>query len=172
MCIKRKILDEYVTLDVETTGFNPEKHKIIAVAVCKIKNGNIIDEYTAFVNPKEVIPPVTAEITKITNDMVKDAETIDIVIPKLLDFIGSLPIVVHCSRMIIGFLKKNCTDINVSLDNEIIDTLPLCKEKLLPNLKIYTPRTILKALGDDEIVLDRLIDYARFTYRIFEMIKT
>ena len=171
MCIKRRILNEYVTLDVETTGFNPEKHKIIEVAVCKIKDGNIIDEYTAFVNPKEVIPPVTAEITKITNDMVKDAETIDIVIPKLLDFIGSLPIVVHCSRMIISFLKKNCADINISLDNEVIDTLSLCKKKI-PNLKVYTIRTILKSLGDDEIVLDKLIDYARFTYRIFEMIKT
>ncbi len=171
MCIKRKISNEYVTLDVETTGFNPEKHKIIAVAVCKIKDGNIIDEYTAFVNPKEVIPPVTAEITKITNDMVKEAETIDIVIPKLLDFIGSLPIVVHWSRTTIDFLKKNCADINISLDNEVIDTLSLCKKKI-PNLKVYTIRTILKSLGDDEIVLDKLIDYARFTYRIFEMIKT
>ena len=170
MCIKRRILNEYVTLDVEATGLNPEKHKIIAVAVCKVKDGNIIDEYTVFVNPKEVIPPVTAEITKITNDMVKDAETIDIVIPKLLDFIGSLPIVVHCSRMIISFLKKNCADINISLDNEVIDTLPLCKKKL-PNLKIYTMKTILKFLGDDEIVLDRLIDYARWTFRVFEKVR-
>ena len=160
MCIKRKILDEYVTLDVETTGFNPEKDQIIEVAVCKVKDGNIVDEYTAFVNPKEVIPPVTAEITKITNDMLKEAETIDVVIPKLLD----------CSRMIISFLKKNCADINISLDNEVIDTLPLCKKKL-PNLKIYTMKTILKFLGDDEIVLDRLIDYARWTFRVFEKVR-
>ena len=86
MCIRR-ILNEYVVLDIETTGFNPEKDQIIEVAVCKVKDGNIVDEYTAFVNPKEVIPPVTAEITKITNDMLKEAETIDVVIPKLLDFI-------------------------------------------------------------------------------------
>lgn len=49
MCIKRRILTEYVVLDIETTGFNPQKHKIIEIAVCKVKDGNIIDEYTTFV---------------------------------------------------------------------------------------------------------------------------
>ena len=72
MCIKRKILDEYVTLDVETTGFNPEKDQIIEVAVCKVKDGNIVDEYTAFVNSKQ---PIHQSINGFTNNKLNNAWT-------------------------------------------------------------------------------------------------
>ena len=72
MCIKRKILNEYVTLDVETTGFNPEKHKIIAVAVCKIKNGNMdVRQYEPlldiFINQTEEVKENSKGVTYGTN---------------------------------------------------------------------------------------------------------
>ena len=148
MCIKRRILTEYVVLDIETTGFNPQKHKIIEIAVCKVKDGNIIDEYTTFVNPKQPIHHAITEITGITENMLTEAETIDKIIPKLLEFIGNLPIVVHNSKYLIEFLKNECANLNLSLDNPVIDTLPLCKEKL-PKLKIYTIKSISKFLEND-----------------------
>ena len=58
-------MNEYVVLDVEATGLNPEKDKIIEVAVCKVKDGNIIDEYSTFVNPEKTILPIITEITEI-----------------------------------------------------------------------------------------------------------
>lgn len=170
MCIKRRILTEYVTLDIETTGFNFKKHKIIEIAVCKVKYGNIVDERTFFVNPKEPIHQAITEITGIRNNELEKAETIDKVIPRLLDFIGQLPIVLHHSYFVMGFLKQNFTNLNISLDNQIIDTLPLCKKKL-PNLKDYTIKTISKFLEDDNVEIDSLIDYARWTFRVFEMVR-
>ncbi len=170
MCIKRRILTEYVTLDIETTGFNPQKHKIIEIAICKVKDGNIVDEYTSFVNPKQPIHYAITEITGITEDMLKKAETIDIVIPKILEFIGQLPIVLHHSYYVMGFLKQNCINLNINLDNQVIDALPLCKKKL-PHLKIYTIKAISKFLENDNVEIDRLIDYARWTFRVFEKVR-
>ena len=170
MCIKRRILTEYVTLDIETTGFNFKKHKIIEIAVCKVKDGNIVDECTFFVNPKEPIHQAVTEITGITNDELEKAETIDKVMPRILEFIGQLPIVLHHSYFVMGFIKQNCTNLNISLDNQIIDTLPLCKKKL-PNLKDYTIKTISKFLEDDNVEIDSLIDYARWTFRVFEIVR-
>lgn len=170
MCIKRRILTEYVTLDIETTGFNFKKHKIIEIAVCKVKDGNIVDECTMFVNPKQPIHQAVTEITGITNDELEKAETIDKVLPKILEFIGQLPIVLHHSYFVMGFIKQNCTNLNINLDNQIIDTLPLCKKKL-PDLKKYTIKAISKALGYDEVEIISLIDYARWTFRVFESVR-
>ena len=163
-------MNEYVVLDVEATGLNPEKDKIIEVAVCKVKDGNIIDEYSNFVNPEKTILPIITEITGITNDMVKQAETIDIVIPTLLKFIGQLPIVVHSSKMSMKIIEKYFEDNKIDLNNEVIAVLPLCKKKF-PNLKYYSTNKIYNFLENTDIELDRCIDYARAIHKVYEKIK-
>lgn len=170
MCIKRRILTEYVVLDIETTGFNPQKHKIIEMAVCKVKDGDIIDKFTTLVNPKQPIHKSITEITHITNHMINRADTIDIVMPKFLEFIGQLPIVVHNSKYVIEFLKNECANLNLSLDNPVIDTLPLCKEKL-PKLRLYTIKSISKFLENDKVEINSLMDYVRFTIKVFEYVR-
>lgn len=167
MCIKRKILNEYVTIDIETTGFNVEKDNIIELAVCKVRNKRIIDSFTTFINPKKPIHKAITEVTGITDEMLKDADTINIVLNKLVDFIGDLPIVVHNADYVMKFIKANT---NIKLENEVIDTLALSKKKL-PNLKNYTVKTILEFSGNSEIVLNRSIDYARVIAKVFESLK-
>ena len=44
--------------------------------------------FRCFVNPEKPIPQRVVEVTNITDDMVKDAETIDKVFPKILEFLG------------------------------------------------------------------------------------
>lgn len=163
-------MNEYVVLDVEATGFNVEKDRIIEIAVCKIKDKNITDEYTTFVNPEKSILPVITEITGITNDMLKEADTIDIVIPKLLKFIGQLPIVVHSSKMSMRIIEKYFEDNKIDLNNEVIAVLPLCKRKF-PNLKYYSINKIYNFLENTDIELDRCIDYARAIHKVYEKIK-
>lgn len=163
-------MNEYVVLDVEATGLNPEKDRIIEIAVCKVKDGNIIDEYSTFVNPEKTILPIITEITGITNDMVKQAETIDIVIPTLLKFIGQLPIVVHSSKMSMRIIEKYFEDNKIDLNNEVIAVLPLCKKKF-PKLRDYRITTIYNFLENTDIELDRCIDYARAIHKVYEKIK-
>ena len=52
------------------------------------QNGEVIDEFSCFVNPEKPIPPKVVEVTNITDDMVKDSDTIDKVMPKVLEFMG------------------------------------------------------------------------------------
>lgn len=167
MCIKRKILNEYVTMDIETTGFNLEKDNIIELAVCKVRNKRIIDSFTSFINPMKPIHKAITEVTGITDNMLKDADTINIVLNKLVDFIGDFPIVVHNADYVMKFIKANT---NIKLENEVIDTLTLSKKKL-PHLKIYTIKAILEFSGNSEVVLNRSIDYARVIAKVFETLK-
>ena len=96
---------EYCVLDLETTGISYKTEKITEVGIIKYKNGEVIDEFECFVNPEKPIPPKVVEITHITDDMVKDAETIDKVIPKIIDFIGDSVLVAHNADFDIGYLN-------------------------------------------------------------------
>lgn len=60
------------------------------IAICKVKDGKIIDEFTTFINPERNIPKEVQNLTHITEDMVKDAPTIEEVLPKILDFLAIL----------------------------------------------------------------------------------
>lgn len=43
--------EQYVVIDLETTGLDPYWDKIIEVSGIRIKDGNVIDKYTSLVNP-------------------------------------------------------------------------------------------------------------------------
>ena len=70
--------DSYVIFDIETTGLNPYKHKVIEIGAVKVCNGIITDRFSEFVNPLISIPYEIEELTHITDAMLKDAETIDL----------------------------------------------------------------------------------------------
>lgn len=167
MCIKTKIPNEYVTIDIETTGLNIEKDNIIEVAVCKVKDKKIVDWFTSFVNPNKPIHEAITKVTGITDNMLKDADTINIVLNRVVDFIGDLPIVVHHANYVMDFIKANT---NINFQNEVIDTLTLCKKKI-PKLENYGLKKILEYFGISEIVLNRSIDYARLISKLFETLK-
>ncbi len=41
-----------IFLDIETTGLDPEIHKIIEIGCAKVKNGEIIDTFSRLIDPK------------------------------------------------------------------------------------------------------------------------
>ena len=107
----------YCVLDLETTGFSFRTEKITEIGIMKMKNGEVIDEFSCFVNPEKPIPQRVVEVTNITDDMVKNAETIDKVFPKMMEFIGDSVLVAHNADFDIGFLKYNAGQLGYSIDN-------------------------------------------------------
>ena len=95
----------YCVLDLETTGLAFRTDKITEIGIMKVKNGEVIDSFSCFVNPERPIPAEVVEVTHITDEMVKDAETIDVVFPKMLEFIGDSVLVAHNADFDIPFLK-------------------------------------------------------------------
>ncbi|MBQ9314830.1 MAG: PolC-type DNA polymerase III [Clostridia bacterium] len=133
-----QLLDDitYSVLDIETTGLSMYTEKITEFGIIKVKNGERIAEFECFVNPEKDIPPKVVEVTHITNEMVKDAETIDKVMPKVLDFIKDTVIVAHNGVFDVGFMKYNAEQLGLDFNPTYIDTLPLAKE-IFPDFKKY-----------------------------------
>lgn len=84
----------YVVVDIETTdGSCVRGAKIIEIAALKVQNGKTVAMFHQFINPE--IPIKNSHIHGITNERVKNEETIRTIIHHFKDFLGDLPIVSH-----------------------------------------------------------------------------
>ena len=146
----------YSVLDIETTGLSKNTDKITEFGIIKVKNGERIGEFECFVNPEKEIPQRVVEVTNITNDMVKDAETIDKVLPKVLDFVKDTVLVAHNATFDIGFIKHNADQLGLEFNPTYIDSLPLAKE-LFPHFKKFKLGIIADNLGIEVDVAHRAL---------------
>ena len=49
--------DTYVSIDLETTGLNPKRDRIIEIGAIRVEQGQIVEEFSTFVDPFFQIPP-------------------------------------------------------------------------------------------------------------------
>ena len=158
---------EYCVFDLETTGISHITEKITEVGIIKIKNGEVIDTFECFVNPEKPIPEEVVNITHITDDMVKDAETIDKVMPKVLEFMKGSVLVAHNADFDIGYLKYNCEQLGLPFDFTHIDTLRLAKA-IFPEFSRYKLGFIADKLGIKVDVAHRALDDVKTLVAVFK----
>jgi DNA polymerase III subunit alpha, Gram-positive type len=158
----------YCVLDLETTGFSPVTEKITEIGIMKLKDGKVIGEFSCFVNPEKPIPAKVVEITNITDDMVKDAETIEKVFPKMLDFIKDSVLVAHNAAFDVNFLKHNAKVLGYDFDFTYVDTLSLAQE-VFSEFKSYKLGRIAKNLGIKVEVAHRALDDVGTTVKVFNI---
>ncbi len=160
--------ETYCVLDIETTGISKLTEKITEFGIMKVKNGEIIDNFECFVNPEKPIPERVVEVTHITDDMVKNAETIDVVLPKVIEFVGDSTIVAHNASFDIGFIKENARKLGLKFDNTYIDTLALAKE-LFPDYKKYKLGIIAENLNIKVDVAHRALADVETLVKVFNV---
>ncbi|MCY1714043.1 exonuclease domain-containing protein [Caproiciproducens galactitolivorans] len=124
-----KELDDYVVLDLETTGLDPDYDDIIEMAAIKVENKNIVDQFQSLVNPGYEIDDFITDLTGITNEMLKDAPGVKNVLPQFLSFIGDSVIVAHNANFDINFLYDACGCLKPSMyfKNDFVDTMRLSR---------------------------------------------
>ncbi len=159
---------EYCVLDIETTGLSFRTEKITELGAVIYKNGEVIDEFECFVNPEKPIPQEVVEVTHITDEMVKDSETIETILPKFLEFIGDRIIVAHNADFDVGFIKYNAEKLGIKLENTYIDTLRLAKD-LFPDYKKYKLGIIADKLGIKVDVAHRALDDVITLVKVFKV---
>ena len=167
----QEINTTYCVLDLETTGFSAKTEKITEIGIMKVKNGEVIDEFSCFVNPEKHIPQRVSEVTNITDDMVKDAKTIKDVFPDVLEFLGdpnNTVIVAHNANFDVGFLKQNAINLGYKFDYTYLDTLSLAKD-LFPNYKKYKLGKIAENLVIKVEVAHRALDDVDTTVKVFRV---
>ncbi len=158
--------DDFVVFDIETTGLNPQQDRITEIGAVKIRNGQIVDRFSAFVNPGVSIPSFIVKLTGITDDMVKDAPPIEQVLNEFMEFIQGSVLVAHNANFDVGFIKQNAKVMGEKVKNSYIDTLELCR-KMFPELGRYKLNIVAKHLKIELENHHRAVDDSMATAKIF-----
>ena len=168
ICPKGQLLDdEFTVFDIETTGLSKERDKITEIGAVKIKDGKIIDKFSTFVNPQMPISEEITKLTGITDDMVKDAPTINEVLPEFMKFFGDGILVAHNASFDTGFIRRYAEVCGLGeINNTIVDTLEIARS-LLKDLKKHKLDMVCERLGVSLNGHHRAVNDAQATAEVF-----
>ncbi len=172
---KNSFSDEFICFDIETTGLSAVNDRITEIGAVRVLNGQILDTFCTFVNPKVHIPDKITQITGITDDMVSDAPDEKHAILEFMKFCGESPtLVAHNAPFDTSFIIAASERNNINFKFSSIDTVPMSRTlfKGLKNHKLDTVGNYLKIpefnhhrASDDAIAL------ANIFVKMLEIIK-
>jgi DNA polymerase III epsilon subunit family exonuclease len=137
----------FIVLDLETTGASPTTGcAITEIGAIAIRGGEILEEFSSFVNPQVALPEYIVNLTGITDEMLIDAPLINQVFPDFIEFIDRhehVHLVAHNAPFDIGFLKAAATQLShIWPKYEVIDTVKLARRVIerseIENYKLGT----------------------------------
>lgn len=119
----------YVVVDLETTGLDPnEGCEIIEIGITEINNEIIGRNYSRLIKPKKSISSFITNLTGITNEMVKNEEDIETVLPKFRKYIGDKTIIAHNAKFDLKFLNYYLNKLNLEPIEKSICTMEMLKK--------------------------------------------
>lgn len=132
--------NEYVVVDIETTGLSPVYDSIIEISSIKYKDNKKIDIFSSLVQPDDFfelyeneedfsyLPKFITSLTGITDDMLKEAPKTKDVLEQFIDFIGDNILIGHNVNFDINFLYDNINNLlEKELSNNFVDTMRLSR---------------------------------------------
>lgn len=125
--IKNPDFSSFVSFDLETTGLATGSH-IIEIGAVKVINGHVADSFAELVNPGVFIPYNITQLTGITNEMVRTADTIVNVMSRFHDFCDGFVLVGHNALSFDCRIMRYWADeYGIFFPNDVFDTLKYCK---------------------------------------------
>ena len=168
---KRKLADgKYTVFDIETTGGNAQKNAITEICMLRYQKGKVEERFYSLINPQMPIPAVVKRLTGLTDGELKNAPTIEQVMPKILSFIADSVLVSHNTIADMRFLKHFALMVCRRQVKNFFLCTHLLAGKLLANVADRSLRGITSHLGNKVSKAHRAEDDAQMTVSLFEHI--
>ena len=116
--------NEYVCLDCETSGLNPQKDEILSIGAVHIKDNKILmrKTFNIFLKPSKNINVESIKIHHIRPVDLENGIDAQEAIYQLLDFIGSRPIVGYYIKFDVAIISRYTKEfIGIKLPNKTIE---------------------------------------------------
>ncbi|HEX9796153.1 MAG TPA: helicase C-terminal domain-containing protein [Anaerolineales bacterium] len=149
------------SLDLETSGLDPQRDAIIEVGVVRFRGDRIEDEFQTLVNPGRPLASFITELTGINDAMLANAPRINEVLPDLHTFVGDEPVLGHNIGFDLGFLQTH----GLFQHNLPIDTYDLASV-VLPSAGRYSLGSLASHLGVPVGTTHRALEDARITRQV------
>lgn len=166
-----KAVDDYVVLDVETTGLDPVFNDIIEIGLVRVRQGNISDRFQSLVNPGYALDSFISELTGITDDMLISAPKLEEIMPSAISFIGDDFVVAHNANFDINFMYDSCLKLELlAFKNDFIDTMRLSR-RLFPEFAHHRLTDLIQRFKISDTVEHRALKDAIQTHACYEYLK-
>lgn len=158
---------DYVVVDVETTGLNPESDSIIEIGAIKYCLGEETERFQAFVKTDAALSSDVTRLTGITSEDVAHGVDIEEALNVFLDFIDYEPLVIHNAQFDLAFLKNALELCDMDeIENTVLDTLQLARKRL-PSLSSHKLEVLARYFDIDCDSFHRTIDDCAVTREVF-----
>lgn len=156
-----------VIFDLETTGLNRSKDRIIEIGAIKVVNGRITDKLSMLVNPGIPVPYYATKVNGITNAMLEGKTGDNDGVRAFYEFAKDALLVAHNISFDLGFINEYLLRLELPLlNNRVVDTVRLAR-KAFPGKPKYKLEIIAKELGISVENAHRADDDARVCYELF-----
>lgn len=136
-----KGLENFVCVDLETTGLNPKTDRIIEIGMVKVREGKIVEQFSSLINPRQQLEERIEQITGITQKELENQPLQKELLPQILEFLEEDVLLGHRVLFDYSFLKRAFTNEKIPFERKGIDTLKIarkvvadCESKSLPKL--------------------------------------
>lgn len=132
----RQDTDEAISLDCETTGFDPWVDDVISIAAIPIKGHRILasEAFRAIVRPDAYLREQSVKVHQLRAKDLERGRPMTEVLPELLHFIGHRPLVGYWIDFDVQMLNKSVLKmLNIRLPNVQFDVCDLYYERKFAN---------------------------------------
>ena len=155
-------LEQFVSIDLETTGLKAGVDEIIEVGLAKFDLLGNYQEFQTLVRPESRLTHFISDLTGLVDRDLRDAPTFDEVRTEVMNFIGVLPIIGHNIQFDIDFLKaQGIKTTNINFDTWELGAL------LLPTAEKLNLASLAELLGVQAERSHRALDDAICARDIF-----
>ena len=159
--------NDYVVIDVETTGLKPYRQRIMEIAAIRFSHGERVDVFTTLVNPERRVPAYISQLTGIDESMLVGAPAFSQIAHQLVQYVGDSLIVGYNVGFDIGFINAELKRFGQpQLMNDHLDLLPLAGQ-LVPGIRRPGLDGLCRALGIDQRERHRAMADAEATAIVF-----
>ncbi|MFD2255783.1 exonuclease domain-containing protein [Luteolibacter algae] len=128
---------EYVVVDIETTGGRAAHHRVTEIGAVRIRGGEVVAKYSTLLNPERRIPGNITRLTGISDSMVAGAPKFEDVADAFRDFVGNAVFVAHNASFDYGFLRQEFARIGEDFRRPTLCTV-VAMRKFFPGLPSYS----------------------------------
>ena len=154
----------FASVDLETTGLDPKKDRIIEIGIQIFDSTNLLDEFSTLVDPglDTGLPVLITNLTGIESSDLEGQPSVSTLIPNVSELLQNKIIVGHN----VGFDLRFLSESGFKLDNKVFDTWDLAYIVDF-NSPDYSLETLLARYGIKRDQAHRALDDAKATAELF-----
>ncbi len=146
MAAAEELPEDLVFVDLETTGGNAAHHRVTEIGIVRLTGGEVIEEWSALINPEVPIPPYIQSFTGITNEMVEHAPRFADVAPLVREKLRDAVFVAHNARFDFSFLRAEFRRLDTPFSAQVLCTVKLSR-RLFPEHPRHSLDAVMQRFG-------------------------